>query len=567
MWTSLTIALLLAEVVAGSAAGQLASGQTAPQTPQTNAADPNGKPPEKCSVAGKAVNAVTGEPLKKTHITLQGTTSDSAGTGASVTTEPDGTFLLKEVEPGTYRLNANRTGFAPTSYGARKLAGGGTDLKLTAGQAMQDIVLRLQPQAVVTGRITDTDGEPVANVLVSLVRSFYRNGQRIMSNTNSAMTNDLGEYRMFGAPAGRYKLRAVVSGNMFGNNGEQEDFAPIYYPGQTDAAGAAPIDLQAGQTLRGVDMVVQRTATRRVRGTVVFPSGHPDVVQVMVSSRGPALDFMDRRRTIVRPGKPKFEFRLAPGAYNVTAYFNDGAQMMSGTTQVDVGDADVENVAVQIQPGAEIAGHLRIEGASDLSALAKSNVQVRLSPKDMTFMTPAPTGGRMGEDGAFTLKNVGPQPLSVYVTGLPTGYYVKAINYGQQDAKANGLTYLGSNDAVEIIVSPNGASVEGRVHNHGGDPVSGATVVLAPPPEQRTDSQRFRTARTDQNGHFTLKGVEPNDYTVYAWEDIEPGQYMDPDFLKASGNNGKSLKLKESGQESLDLESIPAEDTPAGAGF
>jgi hypothetical protein len=88
-------------------------------------------------------------------------------------------------------------------------------------------------------------------------------------------------------------------------------------------------------------------------------------------------------------------------------------------------------------------------------------------------------------------------------------------------------------------------------------------VVLAPPPERRQEAQGFRIARTDQNGHFSLKGLEPNDYTVFAWEDIEPGQYMDPDVLKGAENHGKSLKLKESGQESLDLESIPAEETPA----
>ena len=74
-------------------------------------------------------------------------------------------------------------------------------------------------------------------------------------------------------------------------------------------------------------------------------------------------------------------------------------------------------------------------------------------------------------------------------------------------------------------------------------------------------------ARTDQTGHFSLKGLEPNDYTVYAWEDIEPGQYMDPDVLKAAENHRKSLKLKESSQESLEVESIPAEETPAAARF
>jgi len=517
-------------------------------------------------VAGKAVNAVTGEPLKKTHITLQGTTADNMGAGISATTGADGAFLLKDVDPGTYRLYASRTGFAPTSYGARRLSSGGADLKLTAGQAMQDVVLRLPPQAVIAGRITDTDGEPMANVSVSLVRSFYRNGQRAMMNANNTMTNDLGEYRIFGVPAGRYKLQAIFRENTFDNGGEPEEFAPTYYPGQPDAAGAAPIDLQPGQMLRGVDMVVLRTATRRVRGTVAAPSGRGDVIQVMVSSRDSGAYFMDRHRIVVRPDKPKFEFRLAPGAYNVTAYSNNGPQTVTGVVQVDVGESDVDNVAIQLQPVAEVAGRLRIENANDLSALAKNNVLVRLFPKD-GFGMGVPGSGRVGEDGSFSLKNVGPQLMNVNVSGLPTGYYVKAMNYGQQDAKTNGLTYMGSNDVLEIVVSPNGATIEGLVHNHAGEPVSGATVVLAPPPEQRLDAQRFRMARTDQTGHFSLKGLEPNDYTVYAWEDIEPGQYMDPDVLKTAENHGKSLKLKESSQESLEVESIPAEETPAAARF
>ena len=42
--------------------------------------------------------------------------------------------------------------------------------------------------------------------------------------------------------------------------------------------------------------------------------------------------------------------------------------------QVDVGDSDIDNVAIQLQPGADVAGRLRIEGANDLSALAQNNV-------------------------------------------------------------------------------------------------------------------------------------------------------------------------------------------------
>src|SRR5579883_2778400 len=108
MWSILTVALLVAQSAVGP-------GLSPPTTssPQTNNADPNAKPPEKCTLAGKAVNAVTGEPLKKTHVVLQGTTADNIGAGSSVMTGPDGTFVFKEVEAGTYRLSANRTGFAP----------------------------------------------------------------------------------------------------------------------------------------------------------------------------------------------------------------------------------------------------------------------------------------------------------------------------------------------------------------------------------------------------------------------------------------------------------------------
>lgn len=109
-----------------------------------------------------------------------------------------------------------------------------------------------------------------------------------MMNVETAMMNDLGEYRIFGVPAGRYKMRAILSNYAPFNSGEQEEFAPTYYRGQPDGAGAASIDLRARQTLRGVDMVALRTATRRVQGTVMAVSGRGDVIQVTVSSRDPS---------------------------------------------------------------------------------------------------------------------------------------------------------------------------------------------------------------------------------------------------------------------------------------
>lgn len=549
MLFSLAIAFLLAQ-----AGGQ--NPQPSAQTP----ADSNAKPPEKCVIQGKAVNAVTGEPLRKADISLEGSGQDSALTNTSAITGADGAFTFKDIDPGSYRIRATRTGFASTWYGAKKLSNIGTEIRLAAGQSMTDVLLRLPPQAVITGRITDADGDPVSGVSVALTRSFYRNGQRVVADTESANTNDLGEYRIFGVAAGKYRMRAMIRGN--GMLGDREDYAPTYYPGQPDASAAAVIELHPGQTLRGIDMAVQRTPTHRVRGKVNLSSTRADFVQVMVTSRDPD-EFMPRRTVAVRPAKPTFEVRLPPGSYNLTAYYNDSGAMVSGIAQVDVGESDIDNVVIDPHPGVDVSGRVRIEGAADLSALAQSNVRVQVYAKDNGILFGVQPG-RMNDDGTFTLKNIGPQAFNVNVIGLPSGYYLKSASYGAQDAKENGFTYTGSSDTLDVVVSPKAAVVSGVVHNHKGDPVAGAFVVLAPPAAERSNARRFHLAITDQTGRFKLNGVEPNDYTVFAWEDIEPGEYMDPDVLKAAESSGKALKLEEGAQESLDLEAIPAEDTPSG---
>ena len=72
-----------------------------------------------------------------------------------------GKFAMKDIEAGKYRLNVNRNGYVSTSYGARAPGRPGTTLALVRGQNLKDIVFRLSPHAVITGRILDEDGEPL----------------------------------------------------------------------------------------------------------------------------------------------------------------------------------------------------------------------------------------------------------------------------------------------------------------------------------------------------------------------------------------------------------------------
>ena len=104
------------------------------------------------------------------------------------------------------------------------------------------------------------------------------------------------------------------------------------------------------------------------------------------------------------------------------------------------------------------------------------------------------------------------------------------------DILASGLDLTaGAPPPLEIILSPRAAAVTGTVQNtKTGNAAPGATVVLIPQEKERRDQQNYyKMIMSDQLGAFSLTGVPPGEYKLYAWEDIEAGAYMDPDVLKA----------------------------------
>ena len=111
-----------------------------------------------------------------------------------------------------------------------------------------------------------------------------------------------------------------------------------------------------------------------------------------------------------------------------------------------------------------------------MKAFANSNVQVTSESKELTAVSNPPVAA----DGTFSLTIAGLDSLTINVTGMPPGYYVKSIVYAQQDVRETGLSYVAGSDPMAIVVSPHGASVSGVVHDKGGEPIAGATVVLNP---------------------------------------------------------------------------------------
>jgi len=87
-------------------------------------------------------------------------------------------------------------------------------------------------------------------------------------------------------------------------------------------------------------------------------------------------------------------------------------------------------------------------------------------------------------------------------------------------------------------------------------PATGCIVALIPEPRYRSQTALFKSSTTDQFGHFTLRGIPPGEYKLFAWDDIEPGAYQNPDFLRPYEQKGKSVHVDEGGRVTIELRLI-----------
>src|SRR5205807_6163475 len=107
-----------------------------------------------------------------------------------------------------------------------------------------------------------------------------------------------------------------------------------------------------------------------------------------------------------------------------------------------------------------------------------------------------------------------------------------------------------------LVVSSAGGRIEGQALTEEQLPATGCIVALIPEPRYRSQTALFKSSTTDQFGHFTLRGIPPGEYKLFAWDDIEPGAYQNPDFLRPYEQKGKSVHVDEGGRVTIELRLI-----------
>lgn len=547
------------------------------------------------SVEGHVIST-RGEVLRKVTLTLR---PNGRGTGTYVTTSAaDGSFRFPSVDQGTYALTGERTGYVRETLSS---PGGQTrTIEVVAEKNTSGIELKMTPQSVLAGHVFDEDGDPVQSVNIEVWHYTYPRGRRQITQAQNGITNDLGEFRIASLSPGRYfvsatarrgALQALLQGGRGGRAGGRggrtsagggrggpeeviEDYVTTYYPNLTEPANAVPLDLVAGSEVRGIDIRLLKARFHRVSGSVIGLPPAADAPDGRAKQKGKAAD-----GTFVTPFTPgvsltltardggrqvaaeavyadgSFEFAaVPPGSYYLVAQAPGSAQQrVTARVPVDVSNGDVNNVSVRLQPPLGLSGVLTVEGTQP---------NIRLGSLRLTF-TPLESGpgsqGRNGQaqisdDGTFQA-TLSADTYIVEAGGLPDGYYLKSVKLAGREMPDATLDLNYGGGQIEAVLAPAAGDITGTVQNSRGEPATSVQVTAVPVSGSlRRDMNKLVT--TDANGNFTLHGLPPGEYKIFAWEEVETNAWMDRDYRQPFENQSASAKVDASSTPTVQLKLI-----------
>jgi 5-hydroxyisourate hydrolase-like protein (transthyretin family) len=543
------------------------------------------------------------EPLAKATINLAPVAPGPNARVRTTVTEEDGRFILRDIEPGDYRLTVQNERYGTASYGQRKPGGPGTILTITPGQQLSELRISMIPTGTIAGRVTGRNGEPLVYTTVQALKYAYRDGRKTLTMAQIATTDDRGEYRLFWLPPGSYFVAAakaqtiagtptlagpvrpgmgasssltdvvtqafqvleVMQGEAFlsantttrileDGTVQEEAWAPVYYPAATEARLATAIDVAAGTTRSGIDIVIGPARIQNVRGRVVgFAQGStPTVVLVPLNTAGFRNPSSGKGASSI---DGSFGFTgVLPGEYVVVAR-DMRAGVMGPPLPIYVGDGDVENLTVSVGQPLSLTGRILVEGAANPRAAL-----VSLRPSDLPLSTLAPINSQIdAQTGSFVLNNVVPGDYQIQVntgsTAVNKPLYMKSARLGLTDVTHSMPISANTADRLEIVLTADPGAAEGVAIGLGGGPAANATVVLVPNVARRR-FDLYKSVVTGTDGRFRFQDLAPGDYKLFAWDDVETGAWQDPDFMRSYESKGLLVRIAEKGKEEVQLNVI-----------
>lgn len=488
------------------------------------------------------------------------------GAGPELLGAPAASF--RDLPAGRYTVWAGKGGYVEVQFGQRRPFEAGRPIQLADGEVLEKLEVVLPRGSVITGRVVDEFGEPVAEASVQALRLQIIDGRRrLVGAGRRAPTDDLGSFRLFGLPPGRYYISATM--RSFGADPDEPvGYAPTYYPGTPEAALAQAIVVGVGQEMTGVDFPLFVTRTARISGRVVNSAGRPVTEGgVMLFQSEPAdgggMMFGGSRGGRIRDDG-SFEIRNIPPGEYVLRYdaFGNREHREIAMANVTVAGADIDGIVLTTTTGATAAGWIVFEGATGAERPAPQRLFVSSEAAQLDDLMPFGVGrARVNADLSFEL--TGLYGSRLIRAGGTEGWSLKAVLLGNTDVTDTPIPFKGTErvEGLRIVLTNRTTELTGTASDERGELASDYVVVVFPEDRERWGyrSRFVKTARPDQAGVFEIEALPPATYLAFATEWLEDGAWTDPELLERVRPYATRFELGEGERRAiiLKLTSVP----------
>ncbi|HEY6392815.1 MAG TPA: carboxypeptidase regulatory-like domain-containing protein [Bryobacteraceae bacterium] len=366
----------------GAALALLSAQLAAPQQPAADDADKGGR------VEGRVFSQLDGTPLGGATVRLR--KEEAAGFAAvpdpnegaySSQAGIDGRYIFTGVEPGRYRIYADRPGYLRRFYGARANTemSPGTVVEVSAGQTMKNLDMEMSRLGAITGLVRDQAGEPVTEAQVSAMRVWYEDGVRELLPLGSVKTDVNGNFALRSLLPGKYyvcveqKLPSRIAGAS--RNGQRQAVENMLgrtcYPDAGSPRDAIAVDVRSASSVDSMELRMRPIKLFRIGGQVEWEGEarpeRPLLLELIPKSRDVFVAPGHRMARVQNDGAFLFE-EVAEGSYSIeparAMVDSSGNRRLGGRADVVVRRDDVPDVKLRVLRTPDITGRIRIEGAS-----------------------------------------------------------------------------------------------------------------------------------------------------------------------------------------------------------
>jgi carboxypeptidase family protein len=465
---------------------------------------------------------LNGEPVANVVVALQNSTDLPSSPGVRARTDGAGQFRFTGVTASRYVLGALAPGFVSTSdqpYGPQ-----GVLISVLEGENIDGFKIELKRGAAIAGRVTDSQRRAIAEESVVLTKLDEQGRpQQFYSTMNSYLniTDDRGYYRLFGLPAGRYRVSVGHNPQEFSFIGNRKVFyQKTYHPDATEESKAEVIELSEGGEATSVDITVaEAKLAYLVSGRIVDAETGKPVTMMGVGYEKLSEDGRSSGRggTASRSdANGGFQILLPPGKYSLFGdmangdYFTDPAMIV-------VEDKDLSFVDLKARRGVTISGVVMMEGAYDRAVLARlPSLSLYARNRSDDLGRAIGRSGRINPDGGFRISGLPPGKITFSLSSQ-TGANRFSILRIERDGVSQGRQIeIGAGEQahyVRVVLVHAVASIRGQLKIIGGAAPSEIVARVNAKKLGGDESANFGS-QVDASGQFVIEGLTAGEYDV-----------------------------------------------------